>query len=1097
MFLSLKRFLFVTTLLLALAHAFAQPHLDPDIKKPKKFENRTLGAEKTETTKFKLPRKFIQNTVTHYNYYFNAATKLDQVLSRAKEMHKDDYSRLLPFYNYRLDRTATFKQDLDSVIYKSTAGILLHDLRNSYIDNLYLLIGQAYYFRNQLDSAHVTFQFVNFSFAPKEEGGYDKYIGSNANADEGGNAFSISTKENTQFAHRLWARPPSRNDALIWQIRTSIASNEYVEASSLILTLKRDSLFPKRLATDLNEMQAWNFYRQEIYDSSAFYLAKSLDNADNNEERSRWEYLLGQMYSMTNNKTLASQYYTESIKHTINPVQEVYARLNNARLANDSLHNPLAQAMQELLKMAKREKYLMYRDIVYYTASEVAQMQNDPENAKQLLLKSVHSSIDNPGQKAKSFLALGDISFKQKQYGEASRYYDSVNVSSLDPALGIEAQLKDRREALHVVVKQMDIIHRQDSLQYIAALPQKERDEVIRKVQRTLRRQQGLKDEEYTSGSVNTPGSNNAAVTDLFNTNTKGDWYFYNATQKTKGATEFKSVWGTRPNVDNWRRSAAIAGAVAQMNNGGQGADDAAKKNAAASAFSFESLLDKLPTTPEKLKISNDSIEHATFELGVGLQDYLEDYASAIEKYESLLQHFPQTVHEQDALFNLYYCYERLGITDKQMAIKRQLDSKYPNGKLAARLKNGGISADSLLKRDATTLYDDIYNKFIEGNFTEAAAEKKIADSKYGNKYWTPQLLYIEGVHYVHERDDSTARVVLNSILQLYPNSTMREKTQNLLSVLSRRREIEEYLTNLKIERPVEDTTAAIADAEPKKQQPQPEDFDIKEAKGKPNDVKLLNDKGRLDKTNINPNQQALASIDPGLLYLYEKDLSGKLIGGRADSTGRLNAAKPGVVVPGIVTGSRTIDSTLLYQYENQQKELAKQNINKETVDSSAIAKGNPIVAVPGLQSGQKIDSAKLNVIPLNEVKSAYSIDPRKPQFVALVMEKVDPVYVTEARNAFSRYNRDYYSGKTIGLSNVIIDENNKLLLFKGFASINEALDYLQKAKKAAPSEIIPWLSASKYSFILLSDDNLELLKNKKNIQEYKTFLQQSLPSQF
>jgi hypothetical protein len=325
----------------------------------------------------------------------------------------------------------------------------------------------------------------------------------------------------------------------------------------------------------------------------------------------------------------------------------------------------------------------------------------------------------------------------------------------------------------------------------------------------------------------------------------------------------------------------------------------------------------------------------------------------------------------------------------------------------------------------------------------------------------------------------------------------MRPKVQNLLSVLSRRNEIEDYLTKLQIERPKEDTTAAIADAEPKKQEPQPADFEMKDAKGKPNSVALLADKSRLDKTNISPKQEALSSIDPSLLYLYEKDLSGKIIGGRTDSSGRVNAAKPGVVTPGIISGSRTIDSTLLYQYENQQKELAKQNVNREAVDSSAIAKGNPVIVAPGMQSGQKIDSSKLNVIPLNEVKSAYSIDPRKPQYVALVMEKVDPVYVTEARNAFSRYNRDYYSGKTIDLSNTAIDENNKLLLFKGFATINEALDYLQKAKKAAPSEIIPWLSASKYSFILLSDDNLELLKSKKNIEEYKTFLQQSLPSQF
>jgi len=58
------------------------------------------------------------------------------------------------------------------------------------VDNLYFLIGEAYYLKKDFDSAYITFQFVNFAFAPKEDGGYDKPIGSNANADEGGNAIS-------------------------------------------------------------------------------------------------------------------------------------------------------------------------------------------------------------------------------------------------------------------------------------------------------------------------------------------------------------------------------------------------------------------------------------------------------------------------------------------------------------------------------------------------------------------------------------------------------------------------------------------------------------------------------------------------------------------------------------------------------------------------------------------------------------------------------------------------------------------------------------------------------------------------------------------
>ncbi|MGK4422318.1 hypothetical protein ACSLVQ_29130, partial [Klebsiella pneumoniae] len=85
--------------------------------------------------------------------------------SRAKEQYKDDYTTLLSFYNYSLDETA--KQQIDSIIYKCTAGILLHDLRSDWVDRLYLLLGNAYLHRKNFDSANFVFQFINYAYAPK------------------------------------------------------------------------------------------------------------------------------------------------------------------------------------------------------------------------------------------------------------------------------------------------------------------------------------------------------------------------------------------------------------------------------------------------------------------------------------------------------------------------------------------------------------------------------------------------------------------------------------------------------------------------------------------------------------------------------------------------------------------------------------------------------------------------------------------------------------------------------------------------------------------------------------------------------------------
>src|SRR3954465_13263736 len=84
----------------------AQPGTRVDIKKPQEYENRELRSEKATEKKLSTPKRVLQNTFTHYNYFFNASNKLDEVIARAKAAFKDDYTKLLSFYNYSLNATS-------------------------------------------------------------------------------------------------------------------------------------------------------------------------------------------------------------------------------------------------------------------------------------------------------------------------------------------------------------------------------------------------------------------------------------------------------------------------------------------------------------------------------------------------------------------------------------------------------------------------------------------------------------------------------------------------------------------------------------------------------------------------------------------------------------------------------------------------------------------------------------------------------------------------------------------------------------------------------------------------------------------------------
>ena len=64
------------------------------------------------------------------------------------------------------------------------------------------------------------------------------------------------------------------------------------------------------------------------------------------------------------------------------------------------------------------------------------------------------------------------------------------------------------------------------------------------------------------------------------------------------------------------------------------------------------------------------------------------------------------------------------------------LKQKYPKN-VADPNPDSVADVENSLKVNATHQYEKIYDAFIEGRFDEAIAQKKVADSVYGDKYWT------------------------------------------------------------------------------------------------------------------------------------------------------------------------------------------------------------------------------------------------------------------------------------------------------------------------------------------------------------------------
>ncbi len=1049
----------------------AQVGVDYDLTKPARFENRTLASETSNNgKKFKKSRRFIQNTITHYNYWFNANEKLKMIVARAKLGYHEDYSKLISFYNYSLDATAAQRRDLDSVIYKCTMGILIHDTRNDWIDNLYLLVGETYYYKKDFDSAYISLQFLNWAFAPRDKDAYYLPIGSNENEVQGNNASVVSTKENPNILQKAFSVPPSRNDGLIWKIRNYIAQDKYAEASALIQILLHDPQFPPRLTASLNEVRALWYYQQGISDSAAIFLEKALPAADSREEQARWEYLIGQLYEKDSNNYMAKTFFERCVSHTYNPILDVYARLNAIRQNKDASQDYITKNIAALVKMAHRDRYAAYRDIIYYTAAQMELERHNKAGAIAFLRLCIKYTVGSANQQRdKAFLQLANLSFEAKDYRSAKSFYDSLTLNGPEAAtLGDISWLPDRKTALTIIVHNLDVIDRQDSLQRIAALPPAQRDAYIKKLVRYLRRQQGLRD-EADSGSNNAPIRNNNAVPDLFSNGSSSAWYFDNSTLVSKGYSDFRTKWGTRPNVDNWQISSIMKTGVPGRPGRPDLSDSAAKAAASANKIDYKTLLSHLPLSPDKLRKSMDSIEGALFTLGRTLQDGIPDYPYAINAYDTLLTKFPATNRREQSLFNEYYCYKQLGDEANAARILRLLQEKYPNGAYTGRITHPDTvgMAEENRRIDATHQYENVYTAYIEGRFDEAEAMKKIADSLYGDKYWTPQLLYIQSVYYIHNRLDDKAKNILSTIEMRWPKTPMAAKAATLIDVLGRRRQIEAYLTNLQVTRAKDedeniDTSTSVRPADNRPRLVR-------------NDSNMLKVDSTSDWARAKQREQALAKVTA-------KPSMAGAIGGKLDA----DSAKNGISMDaGKLASLKHLQDSLAKALALAQADSAKAALIKAQADSVAAA-----------QAKLRADTAQL-AAKLRTLNSVFSLTPDKPHSVILVLNKVDPVYVNEAGNAFGRYNTENYYSLGLKTQNASLNDSLKLVVIGNFPDAGGALDYIRNVKPMAPRAIIPWMPTGKYTFLIISDANLELLLNNKDMPAYQKFLSAAYPGKF
>lgn len=783
-------------------------------EKPLKVEDRRPPSEKMAAKPFTVTRRVVQNTVTRYNYYYHAKLKLEKVLTGINRQRQDNYNVFLPFYPFTVDKLNLDVNELDSVVQKASVAVQIHDPRGRWIDDCYLLVGKAYYYKGDWENAFNTFQYINTTFAPKKKSEYNTVVGRSQD-----DLLSISSreKEKTWYA-REFRHKSSRNDAFLWQARTLIEQKKHDEAQSLLNILESDPYFPRRLDGQLAELQAWKFYKQGMYAETIEPLKIAIKKGNSGrDQKARMYYILGQLYAYQSKPDSAMTAFREVISLKPDATIDFNARVQIAKANTRINGGSLEESIKALESMLRKERFISFRDAIYYNMAVLC-ANDDPERAIGYLEKALRVESANMLQKTLTFKGMADIYYFRKSYRDAQRYYDST-AAIMGPDFHDAALVNARKESLGAVAEKVQIIRDEDSLQQIAALSPAMRDSFLVKQVAAIK---AAKTPPPAEGGKK-GSSTSAQAPSGFNTNNNfnnpsfgpgnegGEWYFYNQNNKSAGFSEFRRRWGNRALGDNWRRSQQSGALLAGNNNNtapeGQtentGNTAASIADLPADSINTGLLAGQLPDTPEKLEASRDRQENAYYDLGKLYNDKLDDTREGISTYDTLLNRFPDHPRKVEVLYSLYAWHNKLNHNDLASKYKQQILTQHAGTQYASILTHGLQNTEDKAKTQAAaSIYEAAYESFRKGNYDTIFVLRKLSDSIVGYSSLQPKFDLLEAMAIIKTGTEDEGKAAIGSVITKYPgDAAILTQAKSIQEALERRQELTEYLTKLEITR--------------------------------------------------------------------------------------------------------------------------------------------------------------------------------------------------------------------------------------------------------------------------------------------------------
>lgn len=737
-----------------------------------------LGACSTEKNTF-LSRNY-HGMTARYNGLFNANELLKASMLTYRSSLKEDYYGTLPIEPIPLENDAkSMYAAIDTAIVKCTKVIQNHSMpsndrpskkkveHNAWIDENWITIGIANFYRRDYEASLKSFDFVR-KFYSNDPSIYvaDLWMAKTniqlGNLTDAG--FNLAKIEKALEAEKD-AKEAKKEAKFSSKSKKKLSLKERLK-----LRKDKPAIVPKSIRLEYEKTYADLELRRKNPEEGLKHLIAALKLARKQLDKSRLNFNIAQFYETAGNRSSAKEYYGKCLKYNAPYEMHFNAKMKRAFMGGDE------KIKKDLQKMLKDGKNAPFKDQIYYALASTELQENNVPLAKNYLTESAFYAISNKRQKGLAFEKLADLAFGEKKYIAAQKYYDSCAVS-MDTLYPNADAIKNKAKKLADLVAAVEIAEYEDSVQRIAKLPEGEREKFLEKVIKQQKEEE-IARKKKEAERLRELQQLQAPVAQT----NSGKWYFNNSKTRDEGFNEFRKLWGSRENEDNWRRSEKTP----VLNLSALGSDSTAIDSLVQQpkdSASVENYLAKLPLTDSSLTASMNRMFDALYTSGMIYKEQLNEPGLAKQQFGKIISKEKENSVDLAASYQLFKFND---VTSNEH--KNHILTVYPNSDYANFIRD----PEYFIKRKEIEAFTEkeylvVLDRYNRALYAPVIARADIVidqerDNKFRAKYMLLKALSIGQT----SPDKKEMLPVLNLIIKEYPKSEEEAKAQEMINIINK-----------------------------------------------------------------------------------------------------------------------------------------------------------------------------------------------------------------------------------------------------------------------------------------------------------------------